>query len=69
MLERRSEGFWLNCPRPLLPRIFEGAHEGLEAFGDYYILISYFVLFATFVVKMSVPISVAALPRCALRGK
>jgi len=27
------------------------AHEGHEGFGNYYISISYFVLFATFVVK------------------
>jgi hypothetical protein len=31
--------------------IFEGAHEGHEGFGNYYISISYFVLFASFVVK------------------
>ena len=36
---------------------------------NYYVSISYFVLFATFVVKMSVSILVAALRRCALRGE
>ena len=43
------------------------AHEGHEGFGNYYISISYFVLFATFVVIVSVSILVAALPRWALR--
>jgi hypothetical protein len=39
------------------------AHEGHEGFGDYYISISYFVLFATSFGEMSVSILVAALPR------
>jgi hypothetical protein len=50
------------------PRIFKGAHEGHEGSENYYISISSFVLFATFVVIMSVSILVAAQPRWALRG-
>jgi hypothetical protein len=48
------------------PRIFKGAHEGHEGSENYYYYISMssFVLFATFVVIMSVSILIAALPRC-----
>jgi hypothetical protein len=38
------------------------AHEAHEGFGHYYIPISSFVLFATFVVKGLFPILVAATP-------
>jgi hypothetical protein len=45
------------------------AHEGHEGSGNYYISTSSFVLFATFVVIMSVSILVATQPRCVLRGE
>jgi hypothetical protein len=45
------------------PAIFHHeAHEAHEGFGHYYIPISSFVLFATFVVKGLFPILVAATP-------
>ena len=45
------ERFWLELTEAPLPRIFEGVSEGHEEFRNYYISISYFVLFASFVVK------------------
>jgi hypothetical protein len=44
-------------------------HEAHEGLGNYYISISYFVLFATFVVIMSGSILVATSPRWVLRGE
>jgi hypothetical protein len=40
--------------------IFKGAHEDHEGFGDYYLSISYFLFFASFVMKISVSILLAA---------
>jgi hypothetical protein len=43
-------------------------HEGHEEFGNYYISISYFVLFAIFVVKCRLRFWVAAPPRYRLHS-
>jgi hypothetical protein len=49
--------------------VYHEDHEGHEGLGNYYISISNFVLFATFVVIMSGSILVATSPRWVLRGE
>ena len=49
--------------------VYHEEHEGHEGLGNYYISISNFVLFATFVVIMSGSILVATSPRWVLRGE
>ena len=49
--------------------VYHEEHEGHEGLGNYYISISNFVLFATFVVIMSGSILVATSPRWVFRGE
>jgi len=50
------------CQTSIAAIFHHEAHEAHEGFGHYYIPISSFVLFATFVVKGLFPILVAATP-------